>query len=125
MKRVANRKGQEGFTLIEVIAVLVILAVLAAVAIPRYITLIDDARTQALNGAVAAGLSHVSLSYGRLALQNGQEPTEAELVTDAGSNPPQSADYSFAFAAVTGGVNVTVAELDDPTFTANRVWLMP
>lgn len=125
MKRAASRKEQEGFTLIEVIAVLVILAVLAAVAIPRYITLIDDARSQALNGAVAAGLSHVSLSYGRLALQNGQEPTEAQLATDANGTPPQSADYSFAFAAVTGGVRVTVAELDDAAFTTNRVWLMP
>jgi len=125
MKRVGSRKGQEGFTLIEVIAVLVILAVLAAVAIPRYITLIDDARAQALNGAVAAGLSHVSLSYGRLALQLGMEPTEAQIATDASASPPQSADYSFSFAAVTGGVNVTVAELDDAAMNSTRMWLMP
>ena len=124
MKRV-HTKGQEGFTLIEVIAVLVILAVLAAVAIPRYISLIDDAREQALEGAVAAGLSHVSLAYGRLALQLGLEPTAAQVATEASASPPQSADYSFTFAATAAGVNVTVAEADDATMTTTREWLMP
>ena len=90
-----KRTGESGFTLIEVIAVLVILAVLAAVAIPRYISLIDDARTQALEGAIAAGMSHVSLSYGRLALQTGAEPTAAAVAADATANPPQSADYAI------------------------------
>lgn len=126
MNTKTNRKGQEGFTLIEIIAVLVILAVLAAVAIPRYISLIDDARTQALEGAVAAGMSHVSLSYGRLALQTGQEPTAAAIAADATANPPNSADYNITFAATaTPGVNVTAAEVGDATMTVTREWIMP
>lgn len=118
-------RSKAGFTLIEVIAVLVILAVLAAVAIPRYISLIDDARQQALEGAVAAGLSHVSLAYGRLCLQNGAEPTAAEVATEAGANPPNSADYAFNFVSVAGGVAVTASETDDATMTLTRNWLMP
>ena len=122
----ASRSGQSGFTLIEIIAVLVILAVLAAVAIPRYISLIDDARTQALEGALAAGMSHVSLAYGRLCLQTGAEPTAAAIATEAAANPPQSADYSYTFAATaTPGVNVTAAETADATMTATREWQMP
>ena len=124
MKVDTKRSGQEGFTLIEVIAVLVILAVLAAVAIPRYISLIDDARAKALDGAVATGLSHASLSYGRLALQLSAEPTSAQVAADCTANLPQSADYTYAFADVTGAVRVTATEVDGGMST-NKMWMMP
>lgn len=127
MKSVDKRSGKAGFTLIEIIAVLVILAVLAAVAIPRYVSLMDDARTSALEGAIAAGLSHVSMAYGRLALQTGVEPTDAELVTECGTtNPMQSTDYAFVFAAAAGGgVNVTATDNNDAAVTDTRLWSRP
>lgn len=127
MNKVDKRKGQAGFTLIEIIAVLVILAVLAAVAIPRYVSLMDDARTRALEGALAAGLSHVSMAYGRLALQNGVEPDDAALVLECGTtNPMNSTDYTMAFAAAAGGgVNVTATDVNDATVTDTRLWARP
>ena len=127
MKRKDDKAGQAGFTLIEIIAVLVILAVLAAVAIPRYISLIDDARDQALQGAVAAALSHVSMAYGRLCLQNDAEPTDAALVTECGTtNPRDETDYAFTFAAAAGGgVTVTATDQDDATATGSALWARP
>ncbi len=126
MTTVRVDSARAGFTLIEVIAVLVILAVLAAVAIPRYVSLIDDARTQALEGAVAAGLSHVSMAYGREALRLGREPTAGEVATaSGGANAPNSADYEFRFEEATGGVDVIVWEVDDATMTTTRLWRMP
>ncbi|HRT06451.1 MAG TPA: prepilin-type N-terminal cleavage/methylation domain-containing protein [Kiritimatiellia bacterium] len=126
MKTVDKRRGQAGFTLIEIIAVLVILAVLAAVAIPRYVSLMDDARTRALDGALAAGLSHVSMAYGRLALQNGVEPTDAELVAECTATPMQSTDYTFVFAAAAGGgVDVTATDNNDAAVTDTRTWARP
>ena len=45
--------GEKGFTLVEIIAVMVILSVLAAVAIPRYLSLDESARQRAIDAGIA------------------------------------------------------------------------
>ena len=45
---------QQGFTIIELVVVIVILGILAAVAFPKFQDLSGDARTAVLNGAKAA-----------------------------------------------------------------------
>ena len=65
MKKKNPLKNQKGFTLIEIIAVLIILGILAAVAIPKYFDLQEDAAKSALRQAIAELVSRDNLMWSK------------------------------------------------------------
>ena len=55
-------RSQKGFTLIELVIVVVALGILAALAIPRYISMYSQARTSAVNGMAGGIKAAVALA---------------------------------------------------------------
>lgn len=100
--------GSRGFTLIELIAVIIVLAILAGVAVPRYIDYTNRARTAALQGTLANVRSAVHNFYANAAL-NGTAayPTLAELddvgVVMADTFPPNPYNGLNSVATATAG----------------------
>jgi len=77
-------RKQGGFTLIELVAVIVILGALAAVAIPRFVDLQDDARQAGAEG-VAGGLAAGSAT--NFAAKLADADGDFVAVVDCGDTP--------------------------------------
>ncbi|MCS3456753.1 MSHA pilin protein MshA [Aeromonas sp. BIGb0405] len=95
-------KKQAGFTLIELVIVIIILGILAVTAAPKFLNLQDDARLAAANGVKASLQSASQLVYSKAAIQG------IESTSGAVSIAGETIDTSFGYP-VTEDASKTVA----------------
>lgn len=71
-------RNEKGFTLIELVMIIVILGILAAIALPKYEDLRSDARRSVVNGVSGAVKSSAAI---QLAKNNGALTSKVNVVT--------------------------------------------
>ena len=77
-------KRQGGFTLIEMVVVIVILGILAVTAAPRFLNLQDDARNSALQGLKGAIDGAAGITLVRLLSEGVKENGTSKMITVPG-----------------------------------------
>jgi len=129
-----KNQTQKGFTLIELVVVIIILGILAVTAAPKFINLQSDARVSALQGIRAAIQGANSLVYSKAAI-SGQERLKLDATptppsVNIGTDTPAITNYGYIQSDKAQLENAIDVKFDvgtsatDPKSTGTNDWII-
>ena len=115
-----NQSAQAGFTLIELIVVIVILGILAATAVPKFIDMASQARVAKMNATRGAVQSASALAHSQ-SLINGTDSAATGSVTMEGATVAMAYGYPTS-AGIVAALNLSTSDyISTATATAATI----
>ena len=106
----------EGFTLVEIIAVMIILGILAAVAVSKYVEIEENARQKAFNTVISEINARESLTWSDHKISGSGFVSDAKIFGDINYSIDPNFAWNSGDPTITGGT-ITFKET---TYTLSR-----